>query len=374
MYSPKRVLNVVSTVINDPNRKSLHTMLLEVIQLSLRDRALPSHYYHYSLYRRDAAIAAYVGHRNIKKAKARMRDPLWEFVINHKVLFDIFFRQQLDVRLPKLLGHSRRNQFVLGGEAVRVSDRSQLLHALELLATSSPTASVFAKPTSGTCGGMGCFRFDLSSAHEVCTRRGLELLSDDFLYQEAIVQHPKMAELHPSSVNTVRVDTYRTDQGEVAVMSAFVRMGRNRSCVDNASTGGCFVGVNLEEGTLMQRGFTKPKDGQGFSIVERHPDSGMVFRGFAIPFFSEALYVAKRAAELAPLTAVGWDLAIGLDEPILVEGNAPYDMAFSEIAYGGYWKNPVFRRLVADHAPHMSRIGMRFDGICPGEVRQAIDA
>lgn len=360
MHSLKEVSSVVSTVMNDPARKPIHTMLAEIIRLWVRDRALPTHYYKYLLYRRDSDddILAYVGFRNIGGVYARLRDPIGEYALNHKVLFDHFFRGK-GIGLPKLVGYNARNMFVIGDEVVWVSDRQQLLCVLELLASSSPSVSVFAKPTKGTWGGMGCFAFGLHDVSRICADKGLELISSDYVYQEVIDQHPKMAELNPSSVNTLRIDTYRIDRGEASVVSAYARMGGNRSCTDNVSGGGCFVGVDLGTGTLMRKGFVVPEHGP--SILERHPGTGVIFDGFEIPFFSETLLVAKRAAELTPLATVGWDLAIGPDGPILIEGNAPYQAEVSEMAYGGYWRNPVFGRLIADHAPHMNRIGVQFD-------------
>jgi len=334
-------------------------MLAEIIQIWFRDSALPFHYYNGLLYKRDFddSIYAYVGWQNIHRVYTRINDPLWTAILDNKVLFDLFFRQT-DIRLPKMLGFNMRNQFVLADDVVRVSDKEQLLSVLELLANSSTTVSVFAKPIGGA-RGRGCFAFDLLDAPKICDNEGVELLGGYYAYQQVITQHPKMAELHPSSVNTLRIDTYRTDEGEVGVMSALTRMGANRSRIDNASSGGCFVGVDLENGTLMRRGFMLPKYRP--AILDRHPDTGVTFDGFVIPMFQEAIAVAKRAAKMIPLSVAGWDVAISSEGPVLIEGNAFYDVRMSEMAYGGYWRNPVFRRLIEDHAPEMSRIGRRFD-------------
>lgn len=155
-------------------------------------------------------------------------------------------------------------------------------------------------------------------------------------------------------------------------MSAFVRMGMNRSLIDNASAGGCFAGVDLEQGTLIQNGFTLSE--VGYSVLERHPDTRVTFDGFAIPFFHEVLLAAKRAAELTPLAVVGWDIAISENGPVLVEGNSNCDLGASEIAYGGYYRNPIFRRLIEDHAPEMGRVVRQFDKVYPGEAGQVAGA
>ncbi len=374
MFSFKRIssrVNAVSMVMNDPARKPFCTMLVEIIQLWLRDRAKPRHYYFNLLYRKDFEhdIYAYVGERRLLGLRDRVNDPFWAPVLDNKVLFDLFFRET-DIRLPKLVGYNIRNQFFIGDNVMRVSDCQQLATALELLADASPTASVFAKPVGGM-QGRGCLLFDVSDVSRICADKGLELLNRDYVYQGVIVQHPKMAELHPSSVNTLRIDTYRTDQGKASVMSAFARIGVNKNIIDNASAGGCFVGVDLQRGTLMRNGFTMPEHGS--SILDRHPDTGVLFDGFEVPLFCDAVSIAKRASELIPLTVVGWDVAISDNGPVLIEGNPNYHIGVSERAYGGYWRNPVFRRLVEDHAPELGRIGRQFDKAYPGEVGQVTD-
>jgi len=364
----KRVANrlkAASTVINDPTRKTLDTMLIEIVQLWVRDRAKPAHYYGDALYRKDLHdnIYAYVGTSNLMNLLGRINDPFWAPVVDNKILFDLFFRKT-DIRLPKLLGYNNAKQFTIGNDVMWVSSRKQLLTALELLVGSSPTTSVFAKPAGGM-QGKGCLLFDLSDVPGICADKGLELLSSDYVYQEVIDQHPQMAELHPSSLNTLRIVTYRADRGEASVMSAFVRMGVNRSFTDNVSAGGCFVGVDLEQGTLVQNGFTMPE--VGWSVLQRHPDTEVVFDGFAIPFFQEVLSVAGRAAELMPLAVVGWDIAISEDGPVIIEGNANCHLGASEMADGGYYRNPVFRRLIEDHSPEMRRVARQFDKAYPGQ-------
>ena len=76
------------------------------------------------------------------------------------------------------------------------------------------------------------------------------------------------------------------------------------------------------------------------------------------------------AAEMIPVTVVGWDIAISHDGAVLIEGNGYYDVRMSEMAYSGYWRNPVFRRLIFDRGScEMSRIGRRFDEGCAGRAR-----
>ena len=201
----------------------------------------------------------------------------WTSVLDNKRLFDAYFRPT-GIRLPKILGFNEKNRFVVGDDAVLVRNRERLLDVLKSLVMTSSTNSVFAKPTGGGCG-RGCFMFDLSSIYLVCADKGSGIVNGDYIYQEVIVQHPKMAELHPSSVNTLRIDTYRTDDGEVDVMSAFEMVPTKAT--DNVSSGGCFVGVDLGTGRLVEKGFVLS---QYKPSVLKHPDTGVTFKDFGFLF------------------------------------------------------------------------------------------
>lgn len=67
--------------------------------------------------------------------------------------------------------------------------------------------------------------------------------------EELVVQHPAMAELYPTSVNTVRILTI---YGKI--VDATLRMGNGGSFLDNASSGGIFAPVDIETGRITAEG------------------------------------------------------------------------------------------------------------------------
>ena len=54
-----------------------------------------------------------------------------------------------------------------------------------------------------------------------------------------------MAVLHKESVNTLRIHTICFD-GDVTVFHPYIRIGRGKSVVDNAGSGGVFTSCNPE--------------------------------------------------------------------------------------------------------------------------------
>ena len=138
----------------------------------------------------------------------------------------------------------------------------------------------------------------------------------DFIIQECVQQHEKMAALNPTSINTIRIMTYRSDM-EIIVVYTAVRIGRRGQVTDNQSKGGISAKID-ENGCLCKYGFGSVGD----DLLER-TDSGIVLEGYKIPFFHEAVDAVKQAHYSLPFyNIVGWDIAIAPDGPVMIEWNS----------------------------------------------------
>lgn len=74
----------------------------------------------------------------------------------------------------------------------------------------------------------------------------------DFIIQEFLEQHESINRFCSTSVNTLRLTLYRSiKDDECVVPSAIMRIGSQGSIVDNAHAGGCYVGIDIESGNLM---------------------------------------------------------------------------------------------------------------------------
>lgn len=238
-------------------------------------------------------------HHNVALVR-KMNDRDYYYVFDDKCVFDKWFSDFLGRKFMDL----------------RESD------AADLKAFCEGHESVFAKATE-KCGGADISRvaitpdLDYDALYKELSGNG------QFLIEEAIVQHPDMNRLCPSSVNTVRIVTLLLDDGAHFVY-ALVRMSNGSAVVDNISSGGMYTSVH-EDGTLYPLAFC---DKTGLTY-EEHPMTHTRFADFRIPFFDEAVDMCKRAAEIEPhMRYVGWDVAITPDGPVFVEGNnlPGYDM------------------------------------------------
>ena len=72
----------------------------------------------------------------------------------------------------------------------------------------------------------------------------------NYLIQECLKQNPFMAQFNPTSINTLRIATYRdVKTGNIIILGALLRMGKRGAFVDNVTSGGAFVSVD-ENGKL----------------------------------------------------------------------------------------------------------------------------
>lgn len=138
----------------------------------------------------------------------------------------------------------------------------------------------------------------------------------DFLIQEVVHQHPLISALNPTSVNTLRIVTYRSGM-EVLLAYAVIRIGRSGQVIDNQSAGGMSTKIN-PDGTLGKYAFGKAGD----DMLEK-TDSGVVLEGYKIPFYEKAVEKVKKLHYSLPLfDLVGWDISIDESgEPVLIEWN-----------------------------------------------------
>ena len=144
----------------------------------------------------------------------------------------------------------------------------------------------------------------------------------DFIVQEKIQQHPLVAALHESSVNTLRVVTinhlHSSNPDDVLLVGCELRVGCGDSCTDNISAGGIKIEVD-GEGKLCKYGFYRMPYG---TKTIQHPDSGIVFENYPLPFYSEIIDLCKGFhAKLKGIHLIGWDVAITDKGPVFIEGN-----------------------------------------------------
>ena len=215
-----------------------------------------------------------------------------------------------------------------------------------------------------SCGGAGVQFIDESSTREEM-KQALEV-DRDMAVQRVMKQHPEMAKMNESSVNTIRIIAVMLD-GESIPLSACVRIGNSGSKVDNFSSGGVGCGVQ-PDGRLNEYGYNSRGD------RSKVHTNGFVFKEGRVPNFDKALEAVKRCHSRVPMFGfASWDIAIDEDgEPVLIEynvagagidihqyNNGPLYGQYRDRIINDVFKNYSVRRATLDYNYAIKRDGVR---------------
>lgn len=204
--------------------------------------------------------------------------------------------------------------------------------------------------------GKGSTKEDISEALDV---------DPDVAVQLVMRQHPEMAKMNASSVNTIRIICIILDSESIP-LSAVVRIGNSGSRVDNFSSGGVGCGVK-PDGRLNDCGYTQK--GERYDV---HPN-GFVFSEGFVPNFDKVLEAVKRCHMRVPMFGVAsWDIAIDEDgEPVLIE----YNVGGAGIDIHQYNNGPLYgkyrERIISDAFKNYAERSATLDfnySIAHGEV------
>ncbi len=153
--------------------------------------------------------------------------------------------------------------------------------------------------------------------------------------------HPALFGFRPGTTPTVRLLTLLVDGG-VTVHAASLKLPIGNSGVDNLAQGNLVAAVDIETGIIGSA-----TDGSGVSIFDRHPQSGIPITGLQLPHWNRVQSAALDAAPaLSPLRALGWDIAITAEGPVVLEVNAAWCEKLIQLPAGhGLTRGPFIRLL-----------------------------
>lgn len=165
---------------------------------------------------------------------------------------------------------------------------------------------VLLKPLNGG-QGKGIFKLSLE---DYCKERFPDY--KEYIAEELLRQHSQMASLNPTSVNTVRVLTFKGK-----IVACAMRIGGEGAIVDNLHSNGVCAHLDLETGIV-----DSPCINNHYDYFLFHPSSKVQLVGFKVPNWETVKAEVVKAAKSIPQIAyIGWDVAVLENGVALIEGN-----------------------------------------------------
>ncbi|SFW15411.1 sugar-transfer associated ATP-grasp domain-containing protein [Cellulophaga fucicola] len=350
----QKTKNRLSVFLKDNRKKSMGKILKESIHLWILKKEVPFYYFKY-LYRKE--VHNYLDYISTKEASkiqhsANFHKIEYTTIISNKLIFSVYCKRN-NLPVPELKSYNFNSNFFFENNVYKIKTKNDLISFYELVFSKNKDSCLFIKPLS-LYGGKGCYKIRKEHLADDINKCFQYVVSDSCVHEEFVKQHPKINKIHPKCVNTIRVETFIDKEGKTHILSAFMRFGVGDSFVDNAHSGGFYVGINLQNGILNKIGHQYMEYGGAHYIA--HPDNGYVFEGFSIPYFQELKDVVFKAVDFIPDRYIGWDIAIGENGPIIIEANEYPSIFMADIAYGGYLNHPLYKDILeeAKNSEHFS--------------------
>ena len=191
----------------------------------------------------------------------------------------------------------------------------------------------FTKPCGNSCGE-GIEK--ISTKTEDLKKLYQRLNQEEIVLDSPIIQHHIMSELNQSSVNTLRIFTFR-NKNCIYFTGCALRIGTT-GFIDNYSAGGLVCSVSLRTGKTKE----KAENCLGERFIE-HPVSHEKLEGYQVPRWDEVLRYVFEMAQMYDLNYVAWDIAVEEEGVDLVEANPAGMINVIQIAGGGPKKEIILK-------------------------------
>ena len=167
-----------------------------------------------------------------------------------------------------------------------------------------------------------------------CVMKQFGAYGADFIVQKKMRQHAVLDQLNESSLNTMRIVSYRALDGRIYTLKdkTFIRVGNKGSVRDNIGSGGGMCQV-FDDGFMndnVVRYHTMKKESAKFLWGVEN---------VRIPSFDKALQFVKILHEQLPyFDLVGWDVGIDVKgDPFFVEYNLPPEVCVTQQGCGPFF-------------------------------------
>ena len=222
-----------------------------------------------------------------------------------KNIYELLFP---DVRQPLTIVKNLHGHFYIKGEEVT---RDQALEAV-----AGASGELIVKPTVETCNGEGVAQINDRSREALMAL--FEHYDINFIVQEKVKQHPDIQRVNPTSLNSMRLYTYRHLDGSYEFLYPFahMRFGGKGAIKDNVSQGGgtCLIYADGQVDDKVYRF-------RSMQVSSLQQETGV--DRLVIPGYQRVVEtLLKMHSRLPYFDFVGWDVTVLPDgEPLLIEFN-----------------------------------------------------
>ena len=188
-----------------------------------------------------------------------------------------------------------------------------------ILGEGGASVNAYTKTNGEIKDGLGI----LTTAHAIYESIMKNETYDSFIVEERLKNHPYLLKINPSeNLHTIRIITLVNSSKQCQILNGHLNIATGPKIT--SQQGNLKINISIDDGTLEYGIFFDQKRG-GFKKITEHPETGINFKEFKLPFWEEIISLSKKAAlKFLPLRTLGWDIAITEKGVIILEINTLY--------------------------------------------------
>ena len=319
------------------NKKPKSQIKKEIILCKKFWGCYPLHYYRYGLYKKNKKLSErellnYIPEFFFYYLFLPFHNPRkYENLAANKNMTEQLFRNLAIPQIPTICK-------LIGGHICTDELEKIGFDAIEQELIKHNYSKIFVKPIYGE-GGHGIHIFNKNNGgqyvnkdDDIFNETFLNKIGaqNDYILQPGIEQDSELSKVYSHSINTFRIVT-ENKEGDVRILCAILRFGRNGSQVDNSDQGGIFVTIDTDTGKIGN--YATSMQGE---CLRKHPDTNIIFKGYKILRWDEIKkFTIDCAKKIPQLTYLGWDITLTKKSPLAIEIHYGFSLDGLQVIFGG---------------------------------------
>ena len=284
-------------------------------------KLIPWDYYRMRVYRPDLPLRS--KRTYVSNSALAAREAEWGVIADDKLMCYLLLATH-GIRVPEVQAIAHKVRVHLDRPALR--DAQQVagwLAQARYPLISKPITGMFSKgfahleaydPATSTLRLADGSQTPLQAFSERCLawRHGV-------LFQELLVSHPRIAAEYGPRLSTLRLIVILEEGGPRLFRALWKIVGAGNMADNYWRPGNVLARLDPRTGEVER---CTTGLGPQMRVVDRHPDTGRLFKGFRVPCYREAVALTLDAARVfAGLNMQAWDIAVTPDGPMPLEVN-----------------------------------------------------
>lgn len=318
--------------------KSRFRKIIDLIKWQIRERDFNRMYYAFGLNVKGKSLNEYMGRREFLKKKGKWENEMkrkmgagnleYDVVTKDKFVFNCFLKAN-NIPCPKVYGIIKNNIFIDSNSKEIEIEKFLNINSEFVLKNITLEASegVFVCKVNEEFIKMNEVSIKVEEFKQ-------KLIGKICIVQKIYYSHRNIRQINSSALNTTRIVTVMKNS-KPGYLTGFQSFATGNASTDSWDKGSVYVGIDVENECLKKYGYFNLED-KNNSITEKHPDSGIIFKGYEIPYLKDAVDLCIKTHNLLYFNfIIGWDVAITDGGPVMIEANEKPGMNVVQCVDGG---------------------------------------